>query len=69
MADTFPADLAAKWDLDDLAVATIRTLSIDGVQKAGSGHPGMPLGSAPMAHVLWSRYLKFDAHRPERGTT
>ena len=65
MADTFPADLAAKWDLDDLAVATIRTLSIDGVQKAGSGHPGMPLGSAPMAHVLWSRYLKFDAHRPD----
>ncbi len=65
MADTFPADIAAKWDLDDLAVATLRTLSIDGVQKANSGHPGMPLGSAPMAHVLWSRHLKFDSHRPD----
>ena len=64
MADVFPADLAAKWDLDDLAVATIRTLAIDGVQKANSGHPGMPLGAAPMAHVLWSRHLKFDAKDP-----
>jgi transketolase len=65
MADIFPADVAAKWDLDDLAVATLRTLSIDGVQKANSGHPGMPLGSAPMAHVLWSRYLRFDSQRPD----
>jgi transketolase len=65
MADTFPADIAAKWDLDALAVATLRTLSIDGVQKANSGHPGMPLGSAPMAHVLWSRHLKFDSHRAD----
>jgi len=32
---------------------------IDGVQKANSGHPGMPLGAAPMAHVLWSRHLRF----------
>jgi transketolase len=64
MADVFPADLAAKWDLDDLAVATIRTLSIDGVQKANSGHPGMPLGAAPMAHVLWTKHLKFDPDHP-----
>ena len=64
MADVFPADVAAKWDLDDLAVATIRTLAIDGVQKANSGHPGMPLGSAPMAHVLWTRHLKFDPQHP-----
>ena len=64
MADAFPANIAAKWDLDDLAVATIRTLAIDGVQKANSGHPGMPLGAAPMAHVLWSRHLKFDAEHP-----
>jgi transketolase len=64
MADTFPASVAEKWDLDDLAVATIRTLAIDGVQKANSGHPGMPLGAAPMAHVLWTRHLKFDAAHP-----
>ncbi len=64
MADAFPADAAGKWDLDDLAVATIRTLAIDGVQKANSGHPGMPLGAAPMAHVLWTRHLKFDAAHP-----
>ncbi len=64
MADVFPADLAAKWDLDDLAVTTIRMLAIDGVQKANSGHPGMPLGAAPMAHVLWSRHLKFDPQHP-----
>jgi transketolase len=64
MADAFPANVADTWDLDDLAVATIRTLAIDGVQKANSGHPGMPLGAAPMAHVLWSRYLKFDSRNP-----
>ncbi len=64
MADAFPTDVAATWELDDLAVATIRTLSIDGVQKANSGHPGMPLGAAPMAHVLWSRHLKFDPQQP-----
>ena len=64
MADVFPDSLAAGWDLDDLAVATIRTLSIDGVQKANSGHPGMPLGAAPMAHVLWSRHLRFDPDDP-----
>jgi transketolase len=65
MADTFPATLEEKWDIDALAVATIRTLAIDAVQKANSGHPGMPLGAAPMAHVLWTRHLKFDPTHPE----
>ncbi|NLV71236.1 MAG: transketolase [Actinobacteria bacterium] len=64
MADTFPDSLAVGRDLDDLAVATIRTLAIDAVQQANSGHPGMPLGAAPMAHVLWNRYLKFDPSDP-----
>lgn len=43
--------------IDRLCVNTIRTLSIDGVQKANSGHPGLPLGAAPMAYVLWQRHL------------
>jgi transketolase len=44
--------------LEQLAVDTIRTLSIDGVQRANSGHPGMPMGAAPMAYVLWTRFLR-----------
>ncbi len=64
MADKFPEALAMGRDLDELAIATIRTLAIDAVQKANSGHPGMPLGAAPMAHVLWTRHLKFDPADP-----
>ena len=44
-------------DLDQLAIDTIRTLSIDAVQKANSGHPGAPMGMAPMAYTLWTRFL------------
>ncbi|MHB8868775.1 MAG: transketolase [Thermoleophilia bacterium] len=51
--------------IDQLAVDTVRVLSIEGVEKANSGHPGMPLGAAPMAHVVWSRHLRFDPHHPE----
>jgi transketolase len=47
-----------------LAVNTIRTLSIDGVQKANSGHPGLPLGAAPMAYVLWQKHLKHNPRDP-----
>jgi transketolase len=46
--------------LDQLCVNTLRTLSIDAVQKAKSGHPGLPLGAAPMAYALWSRHLKHN---------
>lgn len=45
---------------DQLAVNTIRTLSMDAIQKANSGHPGLPLGSAPMAYALWSKFLKVN---------
>lgn len=45
---------------DQLAVNTIRTLSIDMIQKANSGHPGLPMGAAPMAYVLWTRHLKIN---------
>jgi transketolase len=56
--------IAAK-SLDRLAIDTIRTLSIDGVQKANSGHPGAPMGAAPMAYVLWTRFLRHAPHDPE----
>ncbi|MBN1967044.1 MAG: transketolase [Anaerolineae bacterium] len=51
--------------LDELCINTIRTLSIDAVQKANSGHPGLPLGAAPMAYVLWTRFLKHNPRNPE----
>jgi transketolase len=50
--------------LAELAINTLRTLSIDAVQKANSGHPGLPMGAAPMAYVLWQRHLKFDPKAP-----
>ena len=51
--------------IDDLCINTIRTLSIDAVQKANSGHPGMPLGAAPMAYVLWTRHLRHNPTNPK----
>ncbi len=51
--------------LDILSVNTIRTLSIDGVQKANSGHPGLPLGAAPMAYVVWQRHLRHNPKNPK----
>jgi transketolase len=50
--------------LAELAINTLRTLSIDAVQKANSGHPGLPMGAAPMAYVLWQRHLRFDPKAP-----
>ena len=46
-------------------IDTIRFLAVDAVQKAKSGHPGMPMGAAPMGYVLFTRHLRFDAHDPE----
>jgi transketolase len=51
-------------DIDQLAINTIRTLAIDGVQKANSGHPGTPLGAAPTAYTLWQRVLRYDPQAP-----
>jgi transketolase len=51
-------------DLDQLCVNTIRFLSVDAVQKANSGHPGLPLDAAPMGYVLWSRFLKHNPRDP-----
>ena len=50
--------------LDQLCINTIRTLSIDAVQKAQSGHPGTPMDAAPMAYCLWQRFLRFDPNEP-----
>lgn len=49
---------------DQLAVNSIRTLSMDAIQKANSGHPGLPMGAAPMAYVLWSKFLNVN---PQTG--
>jgi transketolase len=51
-------------EVDELAVNTIRTLSIDAIQKANSGHPGTPMALAPLAYVLWQRFLRFDPENP-----
>jgi transketolase len=51
-------------DLDQLAINTIRTLSIDAIQKANSGHPGTPMALAPVAYTLWQRFLRFDPADP-----
>ncbi len=51
-------------DIDELSVNTIRTLAIDAIQKANSGHPGTPMAMAPLAYVLWQRFLRFDPADP-----
>ena len=54
----------ANANLDQLCITTIRCLSIDGVQKANAGHPGAPMGQAPMAYVLWDRHLRHNPANP-----
>ncbi|MFN6964656.1 MAG: transketolase [Pyrinomonadaceae bacterium] len=51
-------------DLDQLCINTIRTLSLDAIQKANSGHPGLPLGMAPTAYVLWTKFLRHNPKNP-----
>ena len=50
--------------LDQLCINTIRTLAMDAVQKANSGHPGLPMGAAAMAYVLWTRFLRHNPSNP-----
>jgi transketolase len=52
-------------ELDQLCINTIRALTIDAVQKANSGHPGLPLGAAPMAYVLWTRFMRYNPRDPK----
>ncbi|MCA9520131.1 MAG: transketolase [Myxococcales bacterium] len=51
--------------LDELCINTLRVLSIDAVERASSGHPGLPMGAAPMAYALWQRHLKHHPEKPE----
>jgi transketolase len=51
-------------DIDQVCIDTIRTLSIDAIQKANSGHPGTPMALAPVAYTLWQRFLRFDPDDP-----
>lgn len=50
---------------DALAITTIRTLSIDAIEKANSGHPGLPMGAAPMAYTLWTKHMKHNPSNPQ----
>ncbi|HET6540178.1 MAG TPA: hypothetical protein VFG46_06820, partial [Chryseolinea sp.] len=54
-----------KESLAQTAINTVRVLAADAVQKANSGHPGMPMGAAPMAHVLWSEAMNYNAQNPD----
>lgn len=54
-----------KTDLDQLCINTIRTLSLDAIQKANSGHPGLPLGMAPTAYVLWTKFMRHNPKNPK----
>lgn len=68
MTTATPSKLTSD-QLDQLCINTIRFLSVDGVQKANSGHPGAPMGMATMAYTLWTKHLRFnpkDPHWPNR---
>ncbi len=56
--------LATQQQIDQLCVNTIRTLAMDAVQKANSGHPGTPMAMAPVAYCLWQQFLRFDPDDP-----
>src|ERR1700734_982116 len=62
--ETPTTDQSRSSDHDELSVNTIRTLTMDAVQKANSGHPGTPMGMAPVAYTLWQEFLRFDPEDP-----
>ena len=61
---TAPLENLSAAELDQLCVNTIRTLSIDAVQQAKSGHPGTPMALAPLVYTIWNRLLRFDPEHP-----
>ena len=64
-ASTQPTADGTGPELDLLCINTIRTLSLDAVQRAESGHPGLPLGTAPLAYVLWTKFLRHNPRNPK----
>ena len=56
-------------ELDELCINTMRFLAVDAVEKANSGHPGTPMGAAPMTYLLWDRLLKHNPSDPKMGRT
>lgn len=64
MPHSTPTGAATRPDLDRLAIDTIRTLSMDAVQKANSGHPGTPMALAPVGYQLWQHHLRYDPDAP-----
>jgi transketolase len=72
VAQSFPVaeldkNLHLRGNIDQLSINTIRTLSMDAVQQANSGHPGTPMALAPVAYCLWQRFLRFDPEDPIWG--
>jgi len=64
MSATNVAEALTETELDQLSVDTIRTLSIDAVQQAKSGHPGTPMALAPLVYTIWNRVMRFDPEDP-----
>ena len=62
---TPPSVAPTERTIDQLAIDTIRTLAMDAVQKANSGHPGTPMGLAPVAYTLWRDFLRYDPDKPD----
>ena len=67
MSDTLTVD--KQHELDQLSINALRFLAVDGVQKANSGHPGAPLGCAPIAYLLYHKIMKHDRRRIRSGST
>jgi Transketolase, thiamine diphosphate binding domain len=63
-SDVRATSLSASTELDHLCINTIRTLAMDAVQQAKSGHPGTPMALAPLAYVIWHLFLRFDPEDP-----
>src|ERR1700686_514780 len=65
MSARMQQDTEPNPELDQLCINTIRALTIDAVQQAKSGHPGLPLGAAPMAYVLWTKFMRYNPRNPK----
>src|ERR1700747_3137094 len=65
MSARMQQDTNSTPELDQLCINTIRALAIDAVQKAKSGHPGLPLGAAPMAYALWTKFMRYNPRNPK----